>query len=348
MHLMSQALEIIRQKGQEITDEEEEAATIAILLHDIGHGPFSHALETCLIDGISHEEISILMMEELNQTFDGRLSMAISIFKNEYHKKFLHQLVSSQLDMDRMDYLNRDSFYTGVSEGVIGFDRILKMLAVHKDELVIEQKGIYSIEKFLVARRLMYWQVYLHKTVLAAEEMLVKILRRAKDLASQGENLFGSPSLKFFLDNQITGESFKKDGDCLKNFSTLDDHDIYSAMKVWSSHPDPVLSFLCKSVSHRNLFKIEIANEPFDPAYIKRVEQAVQKKIGVSQKQTSYLVFSNSVQNNAYNIETERISILMKNGKTMDIAEASDNLNIRMLSKPVEKYYLCYPKVILK
>jgi HD superfamily phosphohydrolase len=348
MHLMSQALEIIKQKGHEVTEEEEEAAVIAILLHDIGHGPFSHALETCLIDGVSHEDISILMMENLNKEFGGRLTMAISIFKNTYSKNFLHQLVSGQLDMDRMDYLNRDSFYTGVSEGVIGFDRILKMISVVDDELVIEEKGIYSIEKFLVARRLMYWQVYLHKTVLSAEQMLVKVLRRAKTLALSGNDLFGSPALKYFLNKTINEDDFRNNPECLDHFSDLDDHDLFSAFKVWAKYDDKLLSFLCKCIVNRNLFKIELANKPFPKRRVAEIEKLAIEKLGITKEDVHYAVFTNSVSNNAYNIETERINIVMKNGEILDISEASDNLNIRMLSTPVEKYYLCYPKVLNK
>lgn len=350
MHLMGQALEVLRGKGTEITDDEAEAVTIAILLHDIGHGPFSHALEHGLIPKISHEEISKIMMEELNKEFPGKLSTAIRIFQDQYPKKFLHQLVSSQLDMDRMDYLNRDSFYTGVSEGIIGFDRILKMLTVVDDELLVEEKGIYSIEKFLIARRLMYWQVYYHKTVISAEQMLMKILDRAKYLAQQKVKLFCSPALEFFLYNQVGKNSFYEDPLCLKSFATLDDSDIHSAIKVWMNHPDSVLSLLCKKLIHRHLFKIEIADKEKSESDLQKLYQQVslrleKENIEKTEFNLSFFFFQDTIKNNAYNLEKGTIKVSMKDKTILDIAAASDNLNLTMLSKTVEKHFLCYLKL---
>lgn len=342
-NLMQQAIEVLRSKGHEITDEEAKGVTLAILLHDIGHGPYSHALEHSIAKGVHHEELSLLFMEKLNKEFNGQLSTAIEIFTNKYPKKFLHQLVSSQLDMDRLDYLKRDSFYTGVSEGVVSNQRIIKMLDVVNDELVIQEKGIYSIEKFIVARRLMYWQVYLHKTVISAEFLLVKILERAKELAKKGVDLFCSPSLHLFLYSDITKKDFERE-EVLNAFSKLDDYDVLGAIKVWTNHSDKVLSELSKMITNRTLLKIWMQNEPFSEEQIKEHQTKAAKKLGVSDKDLSYFVFTDHIENNAYNANSDSINILYKSGKILDITEASDNLNIQALTKPVKKYFLCYPR----
>lgn len=342
-NLMQQAIEVLRSKGHEITDEEAKGVTLAILLHDIGHGPYSHALEHSIAKGVHHEELSLLFMEKLNHEFDGQLSTAIEIFTNRYHKKFLHQLVSSQLDMDRLDYLKRDSFYTGVSEGVVSNQRIIKMLDVVNDELVIQEKGIYSIEKFIVARRLMYWQVYLHKTVISAEFLLVKILERAKELAKQGTELFCSPSLHLFLYNDITKNDFEKE-EVLNAFATLDDYDVLGAIKVWTEHSDKVLSTLSQMLSNRNLLKIWMQNEPFTESELTEHIEKATKKFEITEAEANYFVFTDEIENNAYNANSDSINILYKSGKILDITEASDNLNIQALTKPVKKYFLCYPR----
>ena len=344
MHLMGIALETLKNKGVAITEEEAEAVTIAILLHDIGHGPFSHALESCIVPGVQHEALSVLIMHRLNKTFNGKLSLAIAIFENKYEKKFLHQLVSSQLDMDRLDYLNRDSFYTGVSEGVIGFDRILKMLHVVNDELVVEEKGIYSIEKFLISRRLMYWQVYLHKTVIAAEQLLVKIFQRAKAIANKGVPLFASPSFNLLLANKISTEAFYENELYLDAFMKLDDSDLFSAIKVWAEHEDPILAKLCKLLIDRKLFTIEMQNEAFTPKSIQAHKDKLTISFPLTSEELDYFVFSGKITNNAYNMEVGKINILTKSKGLIDIADASDNLNLSALSKTVEKYFICYPK----
>lgn len=343
MHLMTKAIQTIRRKGHEITDDEEQAVLLAILLHDIGHGPFSHALEHDIVSGVSHEEISGFFIDRISEEFDGELDLALEIFKNKHPKVFLHQLVSSQLDMDRMDYLNRDSFYTGVSEGIIGSDRIIEMLNVKNGELVLEEKGIYSIEKFIVARRLMYWQVYLHKTVVAAEFMLIHILRRAKELSLMGYELFASPALHFFLKQNITAIDFKERDEVLENFSQLDDFDILGAVKVWQHHEDIVLSQLAKRLIDRNLFKIEVSKKPFTSDKINEVKEHVKLNLGLNNEQVEHFVYSDVLTNSAYNEKRENINLLMKDGTIMDVAEASDNLNISALSNPVEKYFLTYP-----
>lgn len=344
MHLMGIALETLKNKGVAITEEEAEAVTIAILLHDIGHGPFSHALESCIVPGVQHEALSVLIMHRLNKTFNGKLSLAIAIFENKYEKKFLHQLVSSQLDMDRLDYLNRDSFYTGVSEGVIGFDRILKMLHVVNDELVVEEKGIYSIEKFLISRRLMYWQVYLHKTVIAAEQLLVKIFQRAKAIANKGVPLFASPSFNLLLANKISTEAFYENELYLDAFMKLDDSDLFSAIKVWAEHEDPILAKLCKLLIDRKLFTIEMQNEAFTQKSIQAHKDKLTISFPLTSEELDYFVFSGKITNNAYNMEVGKINILTKSKGLIDIADASDNLNLSALSKTVEKYFICYPK----
>lgn len=343
-HLMHLAIITLRDKGIKISVEEEQAVKIAILLHDIGHGPFSHALEHTLVDGVNHEDISILFMEKLNKEYKGNLDLAIKIFINKYNRKFFHQLISGQLDMDRLDYLRRDSFYSGVSEGIVGSDRIIKMLHVVKDELVIEQKGIYSIEKFIVARRLMYWQVYLHKAVLSAENMLVMALKRAKHLAQEGKELFATPSLKMFLYNKYSKEDFSSKPEILENFSLLDDSDLYSAFKVWSSNEDKILAHLCSSLLSRKLYKIEFGNNPISKERVGEISDMICKKLKIKDKDLKYYLLKGSEQNNAYNPKKDRIHILYKNGEIKDITEASDNLNIQALSKPVTKHFICYPK----
>ncbi len=345
MFLIEKAILQIRNKGHEISFEEEEALKIAILLHDIGHGPFSHALENSIANNISHEDLSKLFMEKLNKEFDGKLSLAMQIFNNKHSKKFLHQLVSSQLDMDRLDYLKRDSFFTGVTEGNIGTERIINMLNVVNDQLVIEEKGIYSIEKFLIARRLMYWQVYLHKTVVSAENTLIKILKRAKQLIQNGEDIFSSSSLKIFLKNNYTIDHFKKNDFILESFSKLDDHDIYSCIKEWSNHDDFILSSLSDRILNRKPLKIKTQNEKFSEDKINELKQKVSEKHNISIEDTNYLVFTGKVSNNAYQYHKTHINILMKNGEIKDITDASDQFNIDALSKTVNKYFLCYPKI---
>ncbi|WP_372755285.1 HD domain-containing protein [Labilibaculum sp.] len=350
-HLMSLAIEVIRSKGQDITIEEEQAVCIAILLHDIGHGPFSHALEYSIVDGITHEGISELFMKRLNQQFNGKLGAAIKIFQNKYSKHFLNQLVSSQLDMDRLDYLRRDSFFAGVTEGVVGSARIIKMLDVRDDKLVVEAKGIYSIEKFLIARRLMYWQVYLHKTVIAAEEMLVYILKRAKYLAERGEHLFATPSLSYFLYHKVGREEFENSDavlngcSALEVFADLDDDDIMVSIKVWANHSDKVLAYLCRCIRDRKLFKIEIQKTAFTKEYIDQVKTRVKKHFCCSDHALEFIVISNSISNNAYSSDDDQITILGKDDTQCDIGEASDMLDASVLSKTVKKYYLCYPKI---
>jgi len=344
MHLMGLAIETLRSKGSNITKEEEEAVTIAILLHDIGHGPFSHALEHTIAEGISHEHISTLLMNKLNQEFNGRLEMAIAIFNNRYQKKFLYQLVSGQLDMDRMDYLNRDSFFTGVAEGVIGFDRIIKMLDVAHDQLVIEEKGIYSVEKFLIARRLMYWQVYLHKTVIAAEQLLVKILERAKELALNGQNLPATPAFSHFLYNSISRRDFEEDPKHLECFAKLDDYDIFTAVKMWEDEEDVILSTLCKHLLRRNLYHVEITSEPPVLTALNELAEEAGFLYNISEDDASYFVFTDTIRNNAYSASDGSINILMKDGSIQDITTASDNSNLEALAKTVKKYIFCYFK----
>ncbi len=344
MHLMSEAIEAIRSKGHEITEEEAKGVTIAILLHDIGHGPFSHALEHSIVNNISHEDISELFMQRLNKEFNGQLQLAITIFQNKYKKKFLHQLVSSQLDMDRLDYLKRDSFFTGVSEGVVSSERIIKMLNVVNDQLAIEAKGIYSIEKFIIARRLMYWQVYLHKAVLSAESLLVQILKRAKKLAERNVVLFCTPALKKFLYNTYDKDQFSTSSELLNLFAQLDDYDIMTSIKVWQEHKDPVLSMLCTQLVNRRLFHVEMQKNPFKEERINEIKKHMQKKLKLSSEDVNYFVFTGNVTNDAYRADKIRINILFKDGNITDIAEASDQLSIAVLARTVKKYYLCYPK----
>lgn len=343
MHLMTKAVSTIRRKGTEITLAEEEAVLIAILLHDIGHGPFSHALEHTIVSGISHEEISILFMQRLNTEFDGKLSLAIEIFKNQYSKPFLHQLVSSQLDMDRLDYLNRDSFFTGVSEGIIGSDRIIEMLDVRNGYLVLEEKGIYSIEKFIVARRLMYWQVYMHKTVVSAENMLIHILQRAKELSQMGVDLFASPALKQFLQNNYSDKDFTENHEILDSFSKLDDFDITCSIKVWQDHEDSILSDLSTRLINRKLFKIEIGKAPYSKEYLDQLRTKISSQFNLNEEAIKHYVYADRLSNSAYNEGKENINLLLKDGSIKDLAIASDNLNISALSSPVEKFFICYP-----
>lgn len=342
MHLMSLALEVLKNKGHEISAEEEEAATIAILLHDIGHGPFSHALEHTLVRGIKHEAISLLMMDKLNAEFGGRLTQAIEIFKGKYHRKFFCQLISGQVDLDRMDYLNRDSFFTGVSEGVISFDRIIKMFNVVDDQLVVEEKGIYSVEKFLIARRLMYWQVYLHKTVVAGEQLLVKILERAKMLSTAGKALFATPALQHFLQHDVSEEKFFKEQLHLQQFAKLDDQDIHAAIKVWVDSDDFILSTLCKMITSRNLYKVEIGNERPNPTRVQKLTAEIKTAFGIDEEDLPYFIFTGLVTNRAYNAGIENIDILMKDGTLLDITKASDLSNLESLDKTVTKHILCY------
>ncbi|MEE1946475.1 HD domain-containing protein [Pedobacter sp. KR3-3] len=346
MHLMGLAIEVLRSKGHHISAEEEEAATIAILLHDIGHGPFSHALEHTLITGVMHEDISMLMMDQLNEEFEGRLTTAINIFRGNYHRRFFCQLISGQLDLDRMDYLNRDSFFTGVSEGVISFDRIIKMFNVVDDQLVIEEKGIYSIEKFLIARRLMYWQVYLHKTVIAGEQLLVKILERAKELASGGVELFATPALQHFMQNDITELNFFEDEIHLQQFAKLDDQDIYASVKVWADHDDPILSRLCQMLNARKLYKVEISNAEPAPERIAALADNTMLALHLDEDDVAYFVFTDTIRNRAYNAGNSNINILMKNNELVDIAKASDLSNLESLDKTVKKHILCYVRGI--
>ena len=337
MHLMQKAIRVLRFKGIEISDDEANALCIAILLHDIGHGAFSHALEHSIVNGISHEEISLKFMKALNDEFDGQLSLAIQVFEGKYHRKFLYQLISSQLDIDRLDYLKRDSFYTGVTEGNISSERLITMMNVVDDELVIEKKGIYSVEKFLIARRLMYWQVYLHKTGLVAENMLVKVLQRAKELALSGVEVPASKALSYFLYNPITPENFTND--TLNIFSKLDDYDVLQAIKGWVEHDDFVLSKLSEMIINRKLLKIELGDKPVKASK----EKEYKSKLDITEEQASYFVLTGEVSNQAYN-KNLPIKILNKKGKLKDIAKASDQLNLQALTKPVKKHYICYPK----
>lgn len=349
LHLMEQAIAVLRSKGHEITEEEAEAVMIAILLHDIGHGPFSHALESTIVDNTSHEILSLLFMQELNDIFGGRLQLAIDIFQDKYPKHFLFQLVSSQLDMDRLDYLRRDSFFTGVIEGTIGSDRIIKMLDVSNDELVVEEKGIYSIEKFLIARRVMYWQVYFHKTVISAENLLLNILHRVKYLARKGEPVFATPCFQFFIANplpenkpeNISRESRKI---LLDNYSKLEDNDIFSSAKVWAESNDRVLALLSTNLINRRLYRSEMQYQPFEKSYVDTIGEKIIGTNGFEAEDLKYFAFTGTISNHAYSLNDDKIKILKKNKETMDIAEASDMLNLTVLSKQVVKHYFCYLK----
>ena len=343
LHLMTQAIESLRSKGVRITEEEAKGVSIGILLHDIGHGPFSHALEHTLVE-VHHEELSLLFMETLNKEFNGALQVAIDIFTNKYPKKFLHQLISGQLDMDRLDYLGRDSFFTGVYEGVVGHDRIIKMLAVRADELVVEEKGIYSIEKFLVARRLMYWQVYLHKTVVAAEQMLIKVLQRAKFLAQEGVTFDVPDSLKYCLQSALSKDAYHQTPtELLNNFATLDDYDIFAALKAFSKSDDLFLVLLSKALLDRKLFRVQLQSKPFEEAYVQKIRQSIQHKFSISQSSVDNLLLRGKETNSAYNTSKEEIKILYKNGKILPMSEISD---FGIKTEIITKYYLCYPKNI--
>ena len=361
-HLMSEAILSLQQKGIFIFDSEAEALKAAILLHDVGHGPFSHVLEHTLISGISHEQISLMMMEEMNREMQGRLTLAIKIFKDDYPKRFLHQLISSQLDMDRLDYLRRDSFFTGVTEGNIGSARIIKMLNVVDDRLVVEQKGIYSIENYLTSRRLMYWQVYLHKTTVAYEKTLVCLLRRAKYLAQRGDEVFATPALRYFLYNNVTAEHFDADPQALANYELLDDNDIWASVKTWMGHPDRVLSLLATDLAERKIFRVEVSREPFADADVQALQQQLADAFGVSFEDAAYLMSVNTIQKDMYDPSEEQIDILqtshqpfllgqeqveteLEEKHLVDIAEASELFNISLLSKKIRKYYLCYQRI---
>ena len=338
MHLVTEAIATLRSKGVEITEEESKGVTVAILLHDIGHGPFSHALENTIVQGTGHEELSMLFMNRLNDEFNGQLTTAIAIFKDEYPKRFLHQLISSQLDVDRLDYLTRDSFYTGVNEGVVGVERIIKMLNVKDDNIVVEAKGIYSIEKFLIARHIMYWQVYLHKTVIAAEFLLIKALKRAKELARNKVELFCTPAFKMFLYNDFTSNDFEKNPELLNQFGQLDDYDILTSIKVWQHHEDAILSTLCSYLINRKLYKVELSAEKIDTSYIKQLQSAYT----VNADDLEYFVFTDVIKNQIYNKEKSPIILLYKDGTTKEISETFDLFNVANLVKPVEKYFVSY------
>jgi HD superfamily phosphohydrolase len=342
MHLMQKAVNVLRFKGVTISEDEETALYIAILLHDIGHGPFSHAMEHSIVNGVSHEEISLLFMKKLNKEFNGSLTLAIKIFKGEYDRPFLCELISSQLDMDRADYLKRDSFYTGVAEGNVNSERLITMLNVENDRLVVEEKGIYSVEKFLVARRFMYWQVYLHKTGLVAEQLLTRVLKRAKELTNMGHKLPSSQALHYFLNHEVTSDNF--DDSTLETFSKLDDNDIISAMKDWQYYDDFVLSNLCEMIINRNLLKIKLKNKPIKKSLLKNHLSKLIEKYHITEEEAQYFVFVDSISNQAYQSKMQTIKILQKSGKIVDITKASDQFNIKALSKPVTKYYICYPK----
>ena len=346
-HLMSEAIQSLQQKGQFIFDSEAEAVQAAILMHDIGHGPFSHVLENTLISGISHEDISLLMMEQINHDLGGQLNLAISIFKDEYPKRFLHQLISSQLDMDRLDYLRRDSFFTGVTEGNIGSARIIKMLNVVDDRLVVEQKGIYSLENYLTTRRLMYWQVYLHKTAVAYEKVLVNMLTRAKDLVRTGRTnvtAHVSPALAYFLENETDARWFTEHEEALRMYEELDDSDIWSAMKAWKHSTDKILSTLATDMLDRHIFKVEIHEEPVSEERISELQSLIADKMGIDKDDAHYLMSVNRIQKDMYSVDDDSIDILYKDGTIKDVSEASEILNVALLSKKIRKYYLCYQR----
>ena len=343
-HLMSEAITSLQQKGIYIFDSEAEAVEAAILMHDIGHGPFSHVLEDTLIHGITHEEISLMMMEQINQEMNGALNLALMIFKDHYNKKFLHQLISSQLDVDRLDYLRRDSFFTGVTEGNIGSARIIKMLDVVDDQLVVNSKGIYSIENYLTSRRLMYWQVYLHKTAVACEKVLVNTLLRAKHLTKNGKDIFAPPALKYFLSNDVDGKWFNDHEEALRNYELLDDNDIWSAIKVWTDSDDKILSILSRDLIYRNIFQVEVHEEPIGEEQLAELRLKISQKAGIDLADASYLMSVNTIQKDMYDVNDDQIGILYKDGTIRDIADSSEILNISLLSKKIRKYYLCYQR----
>jgi len=345
MYLMTRALSELQLKGHEISKEEQLAAETAMLLHDIGHGPYSHALEHSIVHTVNHEQISIWLMQQLNKEFDGSLQMALDIFEDKYKKHFLHKLISSQFDMDRLDYLKRDSFFTGVSEGTINYERLLNMLEIADDEPVIEYKGIYSVEKFITARRIMYWQVYLHKTVLVAEYMAIHLLKRAKWLAMNGNvPVAATPALQFFLENDVHEKHFLHNSEILKQFTLLDDYDIYTSLKLWMDHPDKILSYLSRGLVNRRLFHIDMQNKPFSQDKIETIRKIAKRKYRISDEEIDYFVFFEKTANYTYHPGTDNINILFKDGSVKDITEVSDQLNIHLLSKPTTKYFLCYPK----
>ncbi len=346
MHIMQKAVQTLRFKGVDISNEEENALYIAILLHDIGHGPFSHAMEHSIVEEVHHEQLSLLFMEQLNKEFNGELALAIKVFKGEYHRKFMLQLISSQLDMDRMDYLKRDSFYSGVAEGNINSERLIQMMNVDNDVLVIEEKGIYSVEKFLVARRLMYWQAYLHKTSVVGELILTKILKRAKELVQNGIQLEASKPLAYFLENKVTLDAFN--AEVLQKFSYLDDYDVLSAIKAWQFQEDYVLSNLCRMIINRDLLKIKMLDEKPSKELVMSYKQKFIDLTKLSEKEVAYFVFKGSLKNQAYNKQSEPIHIYKKDKTIEDVVEASDQLHLKALSKQVTKYYICFPKVILE
>jgi HD superfamily phosphohydrolase len=343
MHLMTRVLDNLRVKGIEISEEEYEASLLCVLLHDVGHGPLSHTLENTLLSSIKHESLSYLFMQQLNKEFNGALTLCLKIFQNTYKRKFFHQLVSSQLDIDRLDYLKRDCFFTGVIEGMIGVDRIISLLTVHKDQLVVEEKGIMNIENFLNARRLMYWQVYLHKTTVSAERMVSNIIKRAQDLVKSGENLPASESLHLFLHHTYSIENFKENQKVLNAFGKLDDHDIWGAIKHWQNHSDFILSSLANMLLERNLFQVILSSEPISKTKVEEIRTSVTKEFGILRAESSYFYSYGSVTNEAYT-EGQKINILTKNGELLDIAQASDLPNIKAISKIVKKNYLCWPK----
>jgi hypothetical protein len=343
-YLMTEAVRSLQEKGNFIFDSEAEAVEAAILMHDIGHGPFSHVLENTLIHGISHEDISQMMMEKINNDFNGQLNLAISIFKGEYGKNFLHQLISSQLDMDRLDYLRRDSFYTGVTEGNIGSARIIKMLNVIDDSLVVEHKGIYSLENYLTTRRLMYWQVYLHRTCVAYEKVLVNMLMRAKELIRIGQDVFASPALYYFLSNDVDAAWFGTHPEALDNYGELDDSDIWSAMKAWKHHSDKILSTLATDMLDRKIFKVEVHEEPITEDRITELKEKIAQKLDIPINDAHYLMSVNTISKDMYNVDDDSITILYKDGSIRDISEASELLNVQLLSKKIRKYYLCYQR----
>lgn len=349
LYLMDMAIQTLRQKGVEISDEEAEAALIAILLHDAGHGPFSHALEDSIIKGITHEDLSLLIMSKLNASYNGALGLAIEIFTGSYKRRFFYELIAGQIDMDRLDYLRRDSFFTGVIEGSVGSDRIIKMLNVSEGRLVIEENGIYSLEKLLVARRLMYWQVYMHKTVLSAEKLLVLILKRARELADVGEDLFATPALKFFLYNKITLDDLSDKGAIssdllLDNFMKLDDNDIITSAKIWCDHNDSVLSDLCRRLINRDLLAVELQNEPFPEERVTDLRNLAGDLLGIPSGMKDYYVFTDCVSNLIYAPGAPEVKILLKSGVTKDISMVSDMFDHKSLSERITKYFLCYPK----
>lgn len=344
MHLMKKAINVLRSKGHEISNEEAEGAKIAILLHDIGHGPYSHSLEHSIVNNISHEELSLFYMHKLNNEFNGKLDLAIQIFKDEYSKSYLHQLVSSQLDMDRMDYLNRDSFYSGVQEGVVGAERIINMLDVVNDKLVVESKGIYSVEKFLIARRLMYWQVYFHKTVVSAEQMLIKVLQRAKELSQNNIDLFGTSSLQHLLNNNFTIEDFKSNPKVFEAFTELDDYDIMASIKEWQNHSDNILASLSNNIVKRELFKVTLLDEPMDDLSISRIKKNIMNAYNLDATNVNYFVLEGEITNNAYKLNDSDINILFKDNIIKDLMGAADKSTISALCKTVKKYFYCHPK----